>query len=161
MFMEKLSQQARSLWAKKSNDGSLSWLPLATHMVDSAAVAQKLWNRWVSGGVRQVVDAKIAENESAERLFVFLAAVHDLGKATPVFQAKKSAYCELDRWTVERIQRTGLPMKQHFIYLSRELRDYSPLQEMIAAITDCIRRSHSLTAVYDSYSCGKVTERIL
>lgn len=108
--MENLSQKARSLWAKKSKDGSLFWLPLATHMADSAAVAQKLWNRWLSGGAKQAVDAGIAENECAERLFVFLSAVHDLGKATPVFQVKKSAYSELDKRTAERIQVTGLPM---------------------------------------------------
>ncbi|MBS3948517.1 MAG: transcriptional regulator [Dethiobacter sp.] len=52
-------------------------------------------------------------------------------------------------------------LKPHFTYLSEELRDYSPWQEMIATLTDCVRRSRSVTAVYDSYSSGKVTERIL
>lgn len=52
-------------------------------------------------------------------------------------------------------------LKQHFTYLSEELRDYSPWQEMIAVISDCIRRSQSVTAVYDSYSGGKVSERTL
>ena len=67
-------------------------------------------------------------------------------------------YSELDRWTVARIQVSGLPMKQHFIYPGRELRDYSPLQEMIAAITDWIRRSYCLTAIYDSYPGGKASK---
>jgi predicted DNA-binding transcriptional regulator YafY len=52
-------------------------------------------------------------------------------------------------------------LKPHFTYLSQELRDYSPWQEMIAALTDSIRRSRSVTAIYDSYSGGKVTERVL
>jgi CRISPR-associated endonuclease/helicase Cas3 len=109
--MEKLSQKAQSLWAKKSKDGGFCWLPLAMHMADSAAIAQKLWNHWLAGGVKQVIDTGISENEYAGQLFVFLSAVHDLGKATPVFQAKKSAYTELDKLTAERIQLTGLPIK--------------------------------------------------
>ncbi|MHB1418238.1 MAG: HD domain-containing protein [Bacillota bacterium] len=117
--MENLSQKALSLWSKKSKDGSLFWLPLATHIADSAVVAQKLWNRWLSGGVKQAVDTGIAENECAERLFVFLSAVHDLGKATLVFQAKKSACSELDKWTAERIKVTGLPMKPTSLFYTR------------------------------------------
>ncbi|MCL5981576.1 MAG: CRISPR-associated helicase Cas3' [Firmicutes bacterium] len=121
MCTEKLSQKARSLWAKKSKDGCLSWVPLTTHIMDSAAVAQKMWNHWLSEGAKQAVAAGIEENavsrirggdsECAEQLLVFLSAVHDLGKATPVFQAKKTVCSELDRWMLERIQESGLPMK--------------------------------------------------
>lgn len=105
-----LSQQARSLWAKKSKDGSLSWLPLVAHMEDSLAVAKKLWNRWLSDGLKHVICADVADDECAERLFLFLSAVHDLGKATPVFQAKKTVNFELDRRMTERIHSFGLPL---------------------------------------------------
>ncbi|MBS3942974.1 MAG: hypothetical protein KGZ32_01850, partial [Dethiobacter sp.] len=69
--MVRLSQKARSLWAKKSQDGGLFWLPLTMHMMDSAAVAQKLWNHWLPEGVRQVISAGTGGDECAGRLFVF------------------------------------------------------------------------------------------
>jgi len=109
--MKELSPKAQSLWAKKSKEGNLLWLPLVLHMADSAAVAQKLWNRWLSDGVKEAIAAGAIENENMERLFVFLAAVHDLGKATPVFQSKKSLNYELDKWIMERLLDTGLPIK--------------------------------------------------
>ncbi|MCL5993125.1 MAG: hypothetical protein M1552_02990, partial [Firmicutes bacterium] len=55
MCVQKLSYEARSLWAKKSRDGSLFWLPLVTHMADSAAVAQKLWDHWLSEGAKLAI----------------------------------------------------------------------------------------------------------
>lgn len=110
--MEELSTKAQSLWAKKSRQGDLLWLPLALHMADSSAIAQKLWNRWLSEGVKRVILDGITETGNAEQLFVFLAAIHDLGKATPVFQAKRSVNSELDRWMEECILDTGLPIKQ-------------------------------------------------
>ncbi len=80
-------------------------------MADSAAIAQKLWNRWLSGGVKQAIEAASTQTGCVERLFVFLSATHDLGKATPVFQTKKSAYINLDNLAAERVQLTGLPLK--------------------------------------------------
>jgi CRISPR-associated endonuclease/helicase Cas3 len=109
--MEKLSQKARSLWAKKSKHSSLSWLPLVIHMRDSASIARKLWNHWLSEGAKNVISTSIREKERAEQLFVFLAAVHDLGKATPVFQFKISMHSELDELIKTRIQKVGLPTK--------------------------------------------------
>jgi CRISPR-associated endonuclease/helicase Cas3 len=108
--LRKLSRKALSLWAKKSKDGPL-WLPLASHLADSAAVAQKLWKCWLSDSIRQTIADGITENVSAEHLLVFLSMAHDIGKATPVFQAKKSVRNDLDERIVERIQATGLPMK--------------------------------------------------
>jgi len=52
-------------------------------------------------------------------------------------------------------------LKPHFTYLSPQQRDYSPWQETITTLTNCIRRSRSVTAVYDSFSGGKVTERTI
>ncbi|MCL4463233.1 MAG: CRISPR-associated helicase Cas3' [Firmicutes bacterium] len=131
MCVQKLSYEARSLWAKKSRDGSLFWLPLVTHMADSAAVAQKLWDHWLSEGAKLAIVSGLFpayagdDPESAEQLakqsFMFLSAVHDLGKATPVFQAKKTVCSELDRRMLERIQESGLPMKPT-VYFARAVK---------------------------------------
>lgn len=113
--MKELSLAAQSIWAKKSYDGSILWLPLWVHMADSAAVARMLWNKWLSEGVKKAVCAGIMEEGAAEQLFVFLAAAHDLGKATPVFQAKPARpLCPaLDDRIAENLIAAGLPMKSH------------------------------------------------
>lgn len=112
--MKKLSPAAHSLWAKKSKDGRLLWLPLVIHMSDSASVAKKLWNRWLPHGVKQVL-ASGGDEDLAAKLFIFLAAVHDLGKATPVFQSKQSyPPCrDLDERILEKLAASGLPMRSH------------------------------------------------
>ncbi|MDR1134576.1 MAG: CRISPR-associated helicase Cas3' [Clostridiales Family XIII bacterium] len=76
----------KSLWAKSErSDGS--WVALYTHMADSADVALKLLYGWLPGGTMEVLE-RGSNQDIAEQLLVFLAAAHDLGKATPVFQLK-------------------------------------------------------------------------
>ncbi|MBE1877456.1 CRISPR-associated endonuclease Cas3'' [Myceligenerans pegani] len=93
---------ASSLWGKTSvdADGVLTWLPLIQHMEDSAAVAGRLWDRWLPAQLKRVlIDALPADDvgegfpdgEAAARaLLVFVAGAHDVGKATPAFQVKVS-----------------------------------------------------------------------
>ncbi len=79
-----LSVAARSVWAK--HDRRSGWLPLWQHMADSAAVTERLWDEWLPRQVRRLVaDALPGGEEDARRLAVWLAAVHDVGKATPAF----------------------------------------------------------------------------
>lgn len=80
-----LSSEARKVWAKydRASDG---WLPLWRHMADSGAVAGLLWDRWLPGQAQRVVaEALSGDVEDARRLAVWLAATHDIGKATPAF----------------------------------------------------------------------------
>lgn len=104
-----LSAKTRALWAKKSRDKQLEWLPLAVHMADSANVASHLWNHWLSRQSRTTLAATLFKHEKMpyidedediqiQALLRFLGAIHDLGKATPVFQIKNSAFIptELD-----------------------------------------------------------------
>lgn len=79
---ETLSGTARALWAKLSRQND-DWLPLYVHMSDSAEMAQLLWLHWLPDGVKRLF---IKLTPKADALFVFLAAAHDLGKASPVFQ---------------------------------------------------------------------------
>ncbi|MFA5625489.1 MAG: CRISPR-associated helicase Cas3' [Bradymonadales bacterium] len=100
-----LTKKAQALWAKKSTTGKLQWLALTNHMADSANVAKLLWKHWLPEGTKQLIADqveiadidKVAPSDrgehqitAAKKLFVFLAAAHDLGKATPVFQAKEA-----------------------------------------------------------------------
>ncbi|MCT7353115.1 CRISPR-associated helicase Cas3' [Streptomyces sp. 15-116A] len=55
-------------------------------MEDSAAVAGLLWDQWLPAAVRRTIAEVLPLRESdARALVVWLAAVHDIGKATPAF----------------------------------------------------------------------------
>lgn len=100
-----LSLQARMLWAKTDmgNDEQRgAWSPLHVHMADSAHVARHLWHEWLSVAERRIIIGAVNGNEvTAEALVIWLAGVHDIGKATPNFQCKVS-----DR--AEEVSTTGL-----------------------------------------------------
>ena len=110
-----LSRRARSLWGKSVyGAGGVLWLPLYVHMSDSVEVARLLWQDWVPRGTRDMVSRAIGDDEElAAHVLYFLAGVHDLGKATPLFQAKpctfESGGAESLRWKPER---AGLAFKE-------------------------------------------------
>jgi len=83
------------LWAKKSHDPSVNlWLPLIIHLTDTAEAARQLFDKWISLNVIQKISKGILINDNAvndefvKHIVTFLAITHDLGKASPVFQAK-------------------------------------------------------------------------
>ena len=102
------------LWAKKSKEGSY-WLPLTVHLKDTAEVAKKLWSKWVPENVKQVIAASIGGSvHDAKMFFIFLAMAHDIGKATPVFQAKRNFKTpDLDKRIYERLLQGGFKVKEN------------------------------------------------
>lgn len=100
------------LWAKLSPSES-KWLPLTVHMSDSAAVVTYLWNQWVSESIRNLIQDSIRQScpDVNPLDFVrFLAASHDIGKASPAFQAK--AIANQCTSIVERIIQNGLRIRE-------------------------------------------------
>ncbi len=86
-----LSAAAQWIWAKSRMDerGRLTgWLPLHEHLADSADAAELLWDQWLGAQRTGVVAAGVGDAEQARRLAIFLAGVHDVGKATPPFAVK-------------------------------------------------------------------------
>jgi CRISPR-associated endonuclease/helicase Cas3 len=85
--MRSLSKQASSLWGKSDYGEGERWLPLFVHMLDAAGIAGCLWDQWVPEGTRGIVAEALGGDAGlARRTFVFLAGIHDIGKATPYFQ---------------------------------------------------------------------------
>lgn len=112
------SKSFHLLWAKKNNDRN-TWLPLDIHLQDTVSAAQRLWNIWVSDGTKKVISESISgSTEDALNLLTFLAAAHDIGKVTPVFQSKTCNFyeCELDQIIEERIITSGLPYEKKVYY---------------------------------------------
>ncbi|MEU3309980.1 CRISPR-associated helicase Cas3' [Nocardiopsis sp. NPDC006832] len=84
-WKDSLSRAARSAWAKHDFDSD-GWLPLYRHMADSASIAGRLWDEWVPRQARALITSALSGDESSARsLVVWLAATHDIGKATPAF----------------------------------------------------------------------------
>lgn len=119
-----LSDAAQALWGKKSNrDGDARWLPLVAHLIDTKNVGFWLYSNWLSDGDRNFLTQRIASEmvnaglspmeaqDQAEteiaKLVKFLCYIHDIGKATPAFQKKKSYNHDdqLDEELVDQLMR--------------------------------------------------------
>ncbi|WP_443052205.1 CRISPR-associated helicase Cas3' [Streptomyces sp. NBC_00310] len=74
-------------------------------MEDSAAVAGLLWDRWLPANVKALISGVLPGGEGdGRRLAVWLAGVHDIGKATPAFA------CQVDQ-LANVMREHGLEMK--------------------------------------------------
>lgn len=71
--------------AKTSPDSETEWLPLVTHLLDVAAVMQELVECWLPKCVSAMLGFSADE---FQKVTIFLALAHDLGKCTPVFVHK-------------------------------------------------------------------------
>ena len=79
------------LWGKKREvNGVMQWLPLAQHLEDTGNVIGQLWDHWLSDGQRRLIEFSLSKRVDAKKLSQFLGCIHDIGKATPVFQFRKS-----------------------------------------------------------------------
>ena len=83
-----LDAKAMSLWGKTNLHDENDWQGDFTHLSDSAAVAGYLWRDWVPWGTREIIIRDVGDPELARKVCMFITGVHDIGKATPVFQSK-------------------------------------------------------------------------
>ena len=97
-----------TLWAKMGR--SHNPYPLIAHLLDTAASARVLWDLWLSRQLRDALtDALGGDPNRARNLVAYAAAVHDVGKANPVFQAQLGSQ-RPPEWAsvvVEQLQTSG------------------------------------------------------
>lgn len=87
------SDNVMAIWGKTGDDDS--WLPLWRHLEDSAAVAGLVWDRWLPESVKAHIDGCLAGgSHDGRRLLMWLASIHDIGKATPAFAVKAPAMAD-------------------------------------------------------------------
>lgn len=93
-----LTPAARRLWGKSDRADNSLWLPLYIHLSDAGHIAGHLWDDWLPSGTKSVMVKEFGDPDDeasqarARQFFVFLAAIHDLGKATPVFQFQPTTH---------------------------------------------------------------------
>jgi len=67
----------------------ISYHPLICHLIDVAAVAEIFWEEIFSEYLKtQISRSLFNDPEKTKRWITFLAGIHDLGKATPIFQSR-------------------------------------------------------------------------
>ncbi|AHI19487.1 MAG: CRISPR-associated helicase/endonuclease Cas3 [Corynebacterium casei] len=108
-WVRSLSAQAQALWAK-SGDG-INSLSLPQHLVDSACAAALIADRWISKPMMSLLSESLGLSPDEVRIFyIWLAATHDMGKATVSFQEQleNSEY----QYLVDAVIAAGLPMEK-------------------------------------------------
>ncbi len=84
--MDKGQRLSPIFWAKSSAGGRAH--SLVGHLLDTAAVGEILWDQFFAANFRKRVNEAAGPGRSGRDLFVCLCVLHDIGKATPAFQAK-------------------------------------------------------------------------
>lgn len=72
------------LWGKSKAGDSVNLL--LQHLLDTAAVAELLWDRFLAPGTKNKIDGCCGGR--GRSLFALVCGLHDVGKASPAFQAK-------------------------------------------------------------------------
>lgn len=116
MTAEMVPKRVLLLWGKLSRDRErpLAYHPLICHTLDTAAVAQLLWREVLTAAARMRVSQRLDIDEvEAARQVSFWAALHDLGKCSPSFQAIDSSWKA--RLETAGYRCTGAEKKAHAI----------------------------------------------
>ena len=102
----KENRRLAALWAKKPKDDEPDYIEsLQDHLNKTAEVARGLWKTWLPNTLKKQLD---------ERLFIFFAYTHDLGKACPVFQLKRGyKTCTVDDKIYDGLLRAGFVLKKY------------------------------------------------
>ncbi|AJF70292.1 CRISPR-associated helicase/endonuclease Cas3 [Streptomyces vietnamensis] len=77
------------LWGKSAEKGGGTMSLLLCHMLDTAAVAEFMFDRFLAPATRDMLDR--VSGGRGRRFFAWLCGMHDCGKATPAFQRKSGA----------------------------------------------------------------------
>ena len=83
---EQVRRWLGALWGKSASKGGGRRNVLLSHLLDTAAVAEWMWDRYLAQGTRRMLEETAGGPGRGKRLFAWLCGIHDCGKATPAFQ---------------------------------------------------------------------------
>ncbi|MEY7974236.1 CRISPR-associated helicase Cas3' [Saccharomonospora xinjiangensis] len=75
-----------ALWGKSPSRGGGRRHLLLAHMLDTAAVAECMWDRFLAPVTRRLLDSFAGGPGRGRSFFAWLCGIHDFGKAVPAFQ---------------------------------------------------------------------------
>ena len=130
--------QILRLWAKTPKTESDSkrkngrYHPLLYHMLDVAAVAELVWDHWLSPNLRKRLEGILGEN--ARCYIVFLSGGHDIGKASPGFQKRVPELSEYSGLPYSENDYDGKPHGFIGAHVLKETLSSSPDSNVLAQI---------------------------
>ncbi len=169
-----LSDNTKLLWAKKNDN---DWLPLYTHLYDTATAIEFIWDKWVRVSVRNdIIEHVRLSGETDSRTDEFLktlklvALLHDIGKATPEFQIKAvkrfpgSRLCSVGQRLIDtgymaddaesfKRSHAEIPHAKAGCYLLKEMKFNKSIQSIVGA-------HHGLPTIPDSNARPKMNESV-
>lgn len=86
-----MQKRYKILMAKTGREAEEQWLPLWMHLRDTAGIMKRLVLYWIP---KSVIYASSLDEEQFLKVAVFLAATHDIGKATSYFQSIITRSCQ-------------------------------------------------------------------
>nr|WP_274619212.1 CRISPR-associated helicase Cas3' [Bifidobacterium amazonense] len=100
-----MSERALSIWAKSvyRDPRDERYLQLWQHLEDTGEIASYVWDEFVADDVADLIAQDIGDKDSAGMLYRFVAAIHDVGKASPAFVAQVPRFADAVRATGLRI----------------------------------------------------------
>ena len=139
--------------AAKNDISESAWLPLWVHSLDTYNVMKYLLSQWKNNGALYAITKNLSE-ETVYNVALFLAIIHDWGKASMAFQARIAEGCtELQM----RLETAGLTVPQvadPSLRLSREV-PHGAAGEILLLINGC---PASLAAIVGAHH-GKPWEK--
>ncbi|MGD9482882.1 CRISPR-associated helicase Cas3' [Streptomyces sp. TRM70308] len=75
-----------ALWGKSAEKAGGRKNLLLSHLLDTAAVAERMWDGFLAPSTRELLDEVAGGCGRGRSFFAWLCGVHDCGKATPAFQ---------------------------------------------------------------------------
>ena len=115
----------------KTGDHDGEWLPLFIHLADTVNVAKYLTEYYLSATIWQQADVP---SEQIKQLAVFLAYVHDIGKATALFQSRITAHLPLCR---NRLIASGAAIPSACSFISQDATPHSLAGAVILLRNGC------------------------
>jgi CRISPR-associated endonuclease/helicase Cas3 len=94
-------RQLGVLWGKSAAKAGGRMNLLVCHLLDTAAVAEQIWDQYLSLSTKAMVDRVAGGSGRGRAFFAWLCGVHDCGKATPAFQ-------RMDEPGAQAVQQAGL-----------------------------------------------------
>jgi CRISPR-associated endonuclease/helicase Cas3 len=123
-----VERHAATMWAK-STTAAGEWQPLWTHLIDVGVIARALAQRWLTRPARQALASGLGlSEEQAVAWAAVLAALHDLGKATPHFQL-------LSRPDAQRLEQLGIGLPRMALRFRHDLLTTILLADVLASQT--------------------------
>jgi CRISPR-associated endonuclease/helicase Cas3 len=140
------------LVAKYSAEGN--WLPYYAHLMDTAGIIERLVNHWLPAHIMEAMSEREPTIEW-DKLCVFIALSHDIGKATPIFQSR---ICDQSSYLKERIIAAGIELRNNSEFIDSSKTPHSFAGEAILLHAGCPEGIAAVVGTHHGSPCSGIED---